>query len=184
MTTAIGLVLSGATVAVAAPSVPSVPCANTCGGPTRVSLSQAGAYFKNKHVGPNKYTSYGELLFTGIFYRHNSSSGTGSSYYYSPGEHVYNKGLAVMAKPGVMTGPDGVAQPDSWYNPASWDWGHIFSVLWSKVAQCAKGAAKGLVGTASGTLAVNLLAKGAKLVPGPYGYAAVAIGGCVWALVS
>lgn len=70
------------------------------------------------------------------------------------------------------------------YNPFSWDRGHIPGSTWSALWNtCLSGAGSGVVGTASGTLAVNLLARGGLLVIGPQGYAAIAIGGCVVSLI-
>jgi hypothetical protein len=70
-----------------------------------------------------------------------------------------------------------VRVPLSWYNPFSWNWGHVLGKIWNAVwNNCLSGAAQGIVGTASGTLAVNLIARGAKVVVGPSGYAVIAIG--------
>jgi hypothetical protein len=75
---------------------------------------------------------------------------------------------------------DDVITPNSWFNPFSWDWGHILSATWNEIRNnCLSGAAQGVVGTASGTTIVNLPARGGKITPGPGGYAAIAIGGCV-----
>jgi hypothetical protein len=71
-------------------------------------------------------------------------------------------------------------QPLSWWNPFSWNWGKILKSFWKNIwNKCATGALQGVVGTASGTLAVNLLTRGARLYVGPQGYAALAIGGCI-----
>jgi hypothetical protein len=85
--------------------------------------------------------------------------------------------------PGVVS-RDASIHPDSWYNPASWNWGHILSKTWNAIwNHCLSGATQGVVGTASGTLVINLLARGGKVFVGPEGYAAIAIGGCVVNLV-
>lgn len=86
--------------------------------------------------------------------------------------------VAMRGAPVTLPGGQ-VIYPDSWFNPLSWHWSNILGTVWNNIVlKCAKGAAKGLVGTASGTLITNLLIRGAKLYVGPYGYAAMAIGGC------
>jgi hypothetical protein len=47
-----------------------------------------------------------------------------------------------------------------------------------------KGSLTGLVGAAGGTLMVNMIARAGKIVPGPYGYAAIAISGCLVAALN
>lgn len=80
----------------------------------------------------------------------------------------------------MTLGPDGMMHPDSWYNPASWDWGGILGSVWDRViSRCLSGAQAGVVPAASGTLIVNIIARGGKVFVGPEGYAAIAVGGCV-----
>jgi hypothetical protein len=58
--------------------------------------------------------------------------------------------------------------------------GGTSSSAWNAIwDNCLSGATAGVVGTASGTTIINLLARGGKIFVGPAGYAAIAIGGCV-----
>lgn len=76
----------------------------------------------------------------------------------------------------LSSGP--VMQLNSWYNPASWDWGHILRTAWDAMWNgCLKGSVTGLVGSAAGTLMVNLIAGGGKEFVGPYGYTVIASAG-------
>ena len=73
----------------------------------------------------------------------------------------------------------------SWANPLGWDWLGMIGWVWTTIIdKCLTGALQGVVGTASGTLIVNLMMRGAKLYVGPWGYAALAIGGCTVGLIS
>ena len=82
-------------------------------------------------------------------------------------------------------GPDGLPK---WANPFAWDWGHILSDAWNALwSKCIGGAAPDVGKLAIGTFATNLIAKGllqrgAAIFVGPEGYAALAIGDCLFTL--
>lgn len=132
------------------------------------TLSQAESALKGQTVGPNAYTDYGKSTITGW-----STSG---KYTKAVTKVVY------VSPAGVMT--SSILRPNSWYNPFSWDWGHILGSTWNAIwNNCVSGATNGTVGTASVDLAKKLLDRGAALVISPEGYLAVAIGGCFTTLV-
>ncbi|MCW2540296.1 MAG: hypothetical protein JWN95_2021 [Frankiales bacterium] len=157
----IAAILSVASSAQAAPSKLPVPP----GGASRVSVAQAMTALKGKTLGPNRYTAYGRATIAGW---------RKSGRYEVPVLRTSYPGVvAVKPLPGTSI------SPNSWYNPTTWDWGHILGATWNAVwSRCLKGALKGVVGTASGTLLINLAARGGTLFIGPWGYAALAIGGC------
>lgn len=134
------------------------------------TLSQAKSGFVGRSLGPNAYTSYGKYTITGW---------TVSGKYTVPVSKVIY--VSPVVAPGYVASG---MHPDSWYNPTTWDWGHILGSTWSAIwNNCLKGATAGVVGSASVTTATNLLARGGKLFVGPEGYAVIAFGGCVTNLV-
>jgi hypothetical protein len=157
----VATVFSISSVAHAAPSNLPVPP----GGASRVSVAQAMIALKGKTVGPNRYTANGRAVIAGW-----RKSGR------------YEVPVLRTTFPGVVALtplPARSISPNSWYNPTTWDWRHLLGATWNTIwSRCLKGALKGVVGSASGALLVNLVARGGKLFIGPWGYAAVAIGGC------
>lgn len=119
-------------------------------------------------TGPNTYTKWQRVQML------NFSRDNGNYRYYDTDDKMHQ-----YPNP-TLVDSTGAVQPNSWWNPFSWDWSHIMSSAWNNIfKKCLQGAAQGVVGTASGTLTVNLLTRGAKLFVGPEGYAALAIGGCI-----
>jgi hypothetical protein len=162
----IAALLSLASAAQAAPSQVPVPP----GGASRVSVAYAKAALTGKTVGPNRYTAYGRATIAGW---------RKSGRYQIPVLRTTYPGVVAVNPADAGLGPDAAISPDSWYNPKTWDWRHILGATWDTIwSRCLKGALKGVVGTASGTLLVNLAARGGRLIVGPWGYAALAIGGC------
>jgi hypothetical protein len=80
--------------------------------------------------------------------------------------------------------PDGKTPVLSWWNPLTWNWGNILGAVWGEMEKCMKGAAAGWMPVVTGTTAVNMLFRAGKVYVGPYGYAAIGVGGCLWAIVS
>lgn len=154
--------LSGTTVGVGGQNVTPNHTPPPCNGCTYMSIAQAKALVTDRYLGPNADTDFGRFHVTGF-------TGPGSTGYYTTASSLTNGGL-------TLAGP---VSPNSWYNPSMWNWKHIFSTLFTWVDGCVHGSVSGVIQTGSATLLVNLLAKGAKLYIGPYGYAALALGGCL-----
>jgi hypothetical protein len=134
------------------------------------TVAQLKASELAKSVGPSRYTQYGRTTISGWTVSGKYTKAVLKAVYVSPA------GLRTVSKTVVV--------PNSWYNPGSWDWGHILGATWSAIwNNCAKGAVTGVVGTASGAVIVNLIARGGVIFFGPGGYAAIAIGGCVVNLI-
>jgi hypothetical protein len=69
----------------------------------------------------------------------------------------------------VVTGGEKLGA-GQWYNPGSWNWGHMLGSTWNGIRNnCAKGAVPGVVGTASGALIANLIVRGGAVFVGPQG---------------
>lgn len=134
------------------------------------TLAQAKTALKGKSVGPNKYTSYGKATITGWT--------TSGKYTKAVVKTVYfNPALAMASSGNQMV-------PQSWYNPFSWDWGHILGSTWNAIwNNCAKGAVKGSVGGVTTDVAIKLINRGASLYVGPYGYLVLGISGCFATLI-
>ena len=129
-----------------------------------LTVAQVLAYATTKSVGPSAYTGYGKETITG-FYKNAAGN--------------YHAHLSAVTKVNPTTPL--VVSPDlTWSNPFSWDWGHILGEAWDAIWQhCLKGAATGIVGRAAGALIANLIARGGAVFVGPWGYAAIGIGGCL-----
>lgn len=124
-------------------------------------------YATGKRIGPSVYTGGGMFTITGFV-----QSPTGW-------ERVRSGATCPSCEMVGVNGvtPNGVPQ---WAQPWTWDWGHILGEVWGSLwNRCLAGSVKGVVGTAGSTLLVNLIADGGKVYLGPYGYAAIAIGGCI-----
>lgn len=138
-----------------------------------VSWSMSG---RDGTLGPNYYTDYGKAVITGWPDRIANNTKV------SPSIKITNSGspVAPMNQRATHYAPDGSYHPDTWYNPFSWDWGHILGSMWQHLKDCLSGAAGAFLPSMGGTLAVNLLIHGGpKLYVGPAGYAAIAVGGCL-----
>jgi len=78
---------------------------------------------------------------------------------------------------------------DPWWNPFSWNWSKIGKAFISSLTTCLGGAAKATLGIGAGTVTANVAAKivsGKLMVQvagGPWGYFAVAAGGCIYDLL-
>lgn len=198
-----------ATLAVAATVASSTTVAANA-TTTHHSVSSVISHVTGKTLGPKQATDWGKATITGFTSAYNC--GNHKTYWTAkmsfkqypnplvarahinlgstlsrPMDGPSLVSLSVQCPIGVKTmsvvTPDGMMHPDSWYNPTSWDWGSILGATWNNIVKkCLGGAATGLVGTASGTLIVNLIARGGKVFVGPYGYAAIAVGGCVVAV--
>ena len=80
----------------------------------------------------------------------------------------------------MLAGPDATMQPNSWWNPFSWNWKSIMGNVWNDIfVSCAEGATNGLVGGLVMNKAVPFILRGAEPEVGPSGYAALAVGGCL-----
>ena len=157
---------------------------------TNHTVAQVEAYAKGKYYGPTSFSGFGRATITSYS---SYVSCTDRKTYYGAGLTMARypnptqvKGVrssaTLLAKPGATceATPGMLPMSSDWWNPFSWDWGHILGSTWNTLwNNCVKGAASGVVGTASGTLIINLLIKAAKVFIGPEGYAALAIGGCV-----
>ena len=172
--------------AVAPGTVPVMTPAAESVSTTHHSLAEARSYIVGRWTsGPNSYTRWQRIQITGShkdlcfnFYDIDDVM----HQYVDPTKAQPATALRVLVGCPQSAGAAAVPSitPRSWYNPFSWDWGHIMSSTWNAIwDNCLKGATEGVVGTASGTTIVNLLARGGKVFVGPYGYAAIAIGGCV-----
>lgn len=134
------------------------------------TLAQAEAVLKGRTVGPNTYTNFGKLTITGFV---------------TSGKYTTARTSVVFVPPvmPMLTDPAPM-RPGSWWNPTTWDWGHILGSTWNAVwNKCVVGAAKGVVGSGSVDIAGKLLARGGILTISPQGYLAIAIGGCFTTLV-
>lgn len=145
------------------------------------TVPQVLKYVTGKKIGPSVYTEYASFIITG-FYK--DSTGRYVRTRSGVSCNICTTALTPQTAPNSLgSGP--VMQPNSWYNPASWDWGHILGTAWNATWNgCLKGSLTGLVGSAGGTLMVNLIARGGKVFVGPYGYAAIAVGGCIVAALN
>jgi hypothetical protein len=158
-------------LSLAGPASAAQPSQVPPSGQYHPTLAQVKAGEQGRVLGPNAYTQYGRATIAGWSVSGKYTRVSLKTAYVSP--------LGVRLNPG-----SGLATPNSWYNPGSWDWGHILGSTWNGIwNNCAKGSLTGVVGTASGTLIVNLLVRGGAVFVGPEGYAAIAIGGCVVNLV-
>jgi hypothetical protein len=195
VTVAAALVLAPLPSGAAAPPPAAVPPAATGGTPTATpdsvpppepshlaTLAAVMAYTTGKRVGPSADTGNGYFTITGF---HRSGNGwvrerTAVSY----ANPTIVAGGANTGGPGSSVTPS-VMHPNSWYDPSSWNWKHILGSAWDATWNgCLKGSLTGLVGAAGGTLMVNMIARAGKIVPGPYGYAAIAISGCLVAALN
>lgn len=155
------------------------------GATTHHTVAQFQTFMKGQWSdGPNQYTNWQRVQITG------SHKDPCFNYYDTDDVmHQYaNPALAVHNAPADPAAACPVAarvggvpvMMASWYNPFSWDWGHILSSIWNTIwDNCLKGATTGLVGTATGKTIFNLLTKGAKFEVGPGGWVVLGIGGCI-----
>jgi len=135
------------------------------------TIAQVLNYTKGKRIGPSVDTGYGVFTITGF-------------YLDSTGGWVRTRSGVTYSDPRTLAENPNLVTPDSWWNPTSWNWKHILGTAWDALwNKCLKGAVSGLLPSVGGTTMVNLIARGAKVVPGPYGYAAIAIGGCTASLL-
>lgn len=124
-------------------------------------------YATGKRIGPSAYTGGGMFTITGF-----TQTPTG-----------WARVRSAASCPSCETVGADLVTPDGlpeWAKPWTWDWKHIMGETWDAIwNHCMSGSVKGVVGTAGSTLLVNLIADGGKVFIGPYGYAAIAIGGCI-----
>jgi len=138
------------------------------------TIAQFNGHQVGKRIGPNAYTYNGEFTITGWVQ---------SGKYWVRTRSTVTCPVCTTSglNPQAVT-PDGLPR---WANPADWDWGSILGKVWFTFwDNCGKGALTGLIGTATTTVATNLVAVGAKTFVGPYGYAMMAVGGCIMNLVN
>lgn len=165
----LGAVLVACLVGVLAPAVTAGP-AQAFGTYHKMTGVELRHWAVGRSLGPNVHTDWGKLTITGFTYLRTTAHGA----------RIWRTNKDTCgARCLSPVGPAGVAYPNSWYNPASWDWGGIFGKIWDKITACDHGALVGFVGTASGAVLVNLLAHSPVIYVGPYNYAAVMIGGCL-----
>jgi hypothetical protein len=155
-----------------------------------------------KYYGPTQYSDWGKATITGwslpcgsTKYSAIVSITQGVDPTFSPASKTDKTNKTKKATRDGSTSPastcptaysagDGSSQPDSWYNPFSWDWGSILGSFWDNIfLKCASGAIAGPVGTAGTNVLVKLLIRGAKVYRSPQGWAILAIAGC-WAAIS
>jgi hypothetical protein len=180
----------GAIVCVAVLTVATVAAPSAEATGTQRSISWVRSYMVGKWTsGPNAATKWQRVQITG-----SHKDPCFNFYDIDDVMHQYVDPAVVTSQPRTATAADRALRAASmvcptvvaysWFNPFSWDWGDILGDVWNTLwNSCLSGTAAGLVGTASGTLVWNLLARGAKLVPGAAGYATAAISGCVVKLV-
>lgn len=156
---AIAAVLA-AGLATAAPATPASASTH------HLTASRFVEWSTGRTLGPSYWTGYGRAVVTGW-----------------PDRILRNSKVrpAVKITRGInpTTVTAGIVRPDSWWNPTTWHWSQIFGSAWHWISKCLVGAEKGVVPSVGGVTAVNLLFRGAKLYVGPYGYAAIAVGGCL-----
>lgn len=144
-----------------------------------VSLATGLATMRGKYYGGNAWTGYGRATINGF-----TRDAAGKYHRTLTMAYTGNTTIANGIKTGPNVGPEAIHPgpimgPNSWYNPGSWDWGHILGVTWSFLwNDCLKGAVGGDVGAVGTQLATELLIKGGLAITWQ-GYAAVAIGGCM-----
>jgi hypothetical protein len=152
---------------------PRSACASSSCGTTWTKFQ---ARFGDVYVGPSAYTQYGVEHIYGY-------TAVGATGFAHPRFHVgwVSPATLMAARTVQPVGPSGpVIGAYSWYNPASWDWGHIMGSAWNSFWDgCVRHGSKAVASTASVTVIVNLMARGGAIYVGPYGYAAVAVGGCL-----
>lgn len=133
--------------------------------------AQAEKALTDKYVGPNSYTYWGRIHVYGF-------TAPNSSGYIAPMTTLTNGANPTMRPNMPMKG-------GLWYEPWTWDWDHIMGQIWDEIWNaCVHSALSSVVGTAGTTLATNLLARGAKIVIGPEGYAYLAFGSCLAGIVA
>ena len=132
------------------------------------SVAYTKSYMTNRQVGPSRFTNYGVAKITGW--------------------RAYGDGdkptLSMSYQPPTTAADSGSVTPDSWWNPATWNWGAIMGVDWSDLfSKCLSGAAGGFLGkVAYDSVAKDLLVRGATVISWEE-YAALAFGGCVVKMV-
>lgn len=160
-----------------------------------VSVSYVLNHVKGRSLGPSWKTYYGRLTITG--FRHPNR-------YWYPKRKVTYGGSPIAIRSGAGTDRSAGASSQSvgsayrllgdsyqsraasyqplghWWAPWTWHWRAILGTFWNSfMSKCLSGAIRNIVGVMSGTLIVNLLARAGKVFIGPYGYAALAVGGCI-----
>ncbi|HET7174360.1 MAG TPA: hypothetical protein VFI30_08860 [Nocardioidaceae bacterium] len=167
-----------------------------------VSVSYVLNHVKGRSLGPSWKTSYGRLTITG--FRHpNRYWYPKRKVTYGGSPIAIRSGAAADRPADASSESDGTAyrllgrsyqpravsyQPGAvsyqplghWWAPWTWNWRAILGTFWNSfMSKCLSGAIRNIVGVMSGTLIVNLLARAGKVFIGPYGYAALAVGGCI-----
>lgn len=143
--------------------------------------SAGETHVTGRSVGPNAYTYYGKATIKG-FTTVNGKRKPSLSIVQYPSPLV---GLLVPSS--ISGGMDGrqitrpIMQPDTWYQPWTWNWPKILGTSWDYVYNgCLHGALVGAMGAIGTQAAVGWLVRGAEMYLGPEAVVAVAIGGC-WA---
>lgn len=142
-------------------------------------------------LGPIAATDYGKIKLTGFTLTHTSAKGyttwkarTTITEGSKGGPSPLVRTEAAHAIIGAMGAFGITVHLDDWWNPFSWDWSDILGKIYKNfVLPCLSGATEAFLPTVTGTVAINLLFDGAKLYVGPYGYAALIVGGCVWGVI-
>jgi hypothetical protein len=130
-------------------------------------------------AGPNANTYWGQATINGTW---TSYLDCHKKLHYVPKLTITNHNPTLTARsrpvpfaPSAICQPDVVARtandvmhPDSWYNPASWNW-----------SKCISGAITGTMSNMSVTAAATAMTGGSSLVITPEGLVAVALGSCI-----
>jgi hypothetical protein len=134
------------------------------------TLGQAESALKGQSVGPNSYTRFGKSTITG---------------WKTSGKYTFAITKVTHVSPAIAAAAlrtSGVLA--SWWNPFSWDWGHILGSTWNAIwNNCMKGALAGVSLQATQSVAMKLIDRGARVFVGPSGYLSIAISSCVVAMV-
>lgn len=157
---------------------------------TTHTLAQTEAKLTGVSVGPNANTYWGEATLNSTW---TSYLDCHSRRHYMPRLTItdHNPTLAPLAPttmqaspsatctPGIAVDPSvGPIHPDSWFNPASWNWSKIWGSLWDLISKCINGAANGVISNLSVAAAATAITGGGSLALTPDGLVAVAIGSC------
>jgi hypothetical protein len=150
---------------------------------TNHTLAQTEAKLKGMSVGPNSYTAWGQATVNGTW---TSYLDCHNKKHYAPKLTITNHNPTVTARPlSTSPTPDAICTPgigpitaDSWYNPASWDWAHIWGSIWDTIHKCITGAVNGTISNMTVLAAATAMTGGADLVLTPEGLVVVALGSC------